>query len=78
MPASSKFPDLPAQVYLDNADFSSLTDPKRDADWRLHSIARLKSGVSNGTIQCRFSAVHIIEGSPAALQVTEPGIRRLR
>lgn len=78
MPASSKFPDLPAQVYLDNADFSSLTDPKRDAAWRSRSIARLKSGVSNGTIQCRFSAVHIIEGSPAALHVTEPGIRRLR
>lgn len=78
MPASSKFPNLPTQVYLDNADFSSLTDPKRDADWRVRSIARLKSGVSNGTIQCRFSAVHIIEGSPAGLQVTEPGIRRLR
>lgn len=77
MPASSKFPDLPTQVYLDNADFSSLTDPKRDADWRMRSIARLKGGVSNGTIQCRFSAVHIIEGSPAELQVTEPGVRRL-
>lgn len=78
MPASSKFPNLPAQVYLDNADFSSLTDPKRDADWRSCSIARLKTGVSSGTIQCRFSAVHIMEGSPASLDVVEPGIQRLR
>ncbi len=78
MPASNKFPDLPAQVYLDNADFSSLTDPKRDADWRSRNIARLKNGVSNGVIQCRFSLAHIIEGSPATLHVTEPGIRRLR
>ncbi len=55
-----------------------MTDPKRDAQWRAHSIARLKSGVSDGTIQCRFSAVHIIEGSPATPDVVDPGIRRLR
>jgi hypothetical protein len=78
MPASLKFSNLPAQVYLDNADFSALTDPGCDAEWQARSIARLKSGLSNGTIQCRFSAVHIIEGSPATLEVVDPGIRRLR
>lgn len=78
MSASHKFPNLPAQVYLDSSDFSALTDSRRDAEWRTGMLSRLHDGTASGAIQCRFSAVHIVEGSPTSIDLTEPGVGRLR
>ncbi|MFO1251445.1 MAG: hypothetical protein U1E77_10005 [Inhella sp.] len=55
--------DRPLIVYLDSADFSVMSDPKRGHEWASEREGLMRY-VADGQIRCAFSHTHLVEMAP--------------
>jgi hypothetical protein len=52
----------PVLIYLDSSDYSLLSDPQHAADSEVQQVKRyLTDSVRDGTVEVRYSAIHIVE-----------------